>query len=66
MVLDNGVAEIQNSAFAACVKLQEIIVQQNGVNVAGAKTNQLPGALKEISDGAFYNCTSLKNFDFSV
>ena len=40
VVLDNGISEIGNSVFAACVKLENIVLQENGEDLANAKKNQ--------------------------
>ena len=59
VVLDNGISEIGNSVFAACVKLENIVLQENGEDLVGAKPNQLPAGITKVSDGLFYNCLAL-------
>ncbi len=59
VVFDNGISSIGNSAFASCSELETITLTENGETMAGVRNNQLPAGIKKVSDGMFYNCTSL-------
>lgn len=72
LVIPEGATHINSLAFARCKTIKDVqfpksltTIDANAFEACGLTSLSIPGNVKTIGNGAFYNCTSIENLELS-